>query len=93
MSGEQKLKGYVFIYERARDKLMSINLAMRNRTFNPVDFSDALVRQRRFENMMERWIEQKAEEERANELSPETLKAYRSNNCRASKTICQERFP
>jgi hypothetical protein len=52
MSGEQKLKGYVFIYESARGKLMSINLAMRNRTFNPVDFSDELVRQRRFENMM-----------------------------------------
>jgi hypothetical protein len=88
MSGKQKLKGYVFTYERARGKLMSINLAMRNRTFNPVDFSDELVRQRRFENMMEKWLGQKAEEEGANELSPETLKACRSNNCRASKTIC-----
>ena len=73
-------QGYVFTYEKARDKLIDINKAMRNRTFNPVDFGDEQVRERRFENMMERWLAQKAEEERGNELSPETLKAYRSNN-------------
>jgi len=73
-------QGYVFTYEKARDKLIDINKAIRSRTFNPVDFSDDQVRERRFENMMERWLNQKAEEERGNEFSPETLKSYRSYN-------------
>ncbi len=73
-------QGYVFTYERARDKLIDINKAIKSRTFNPADFSDEQVRERRFENMMERWLEQKAEEERGNELSPATLRAYRSYN-------------
>lgn len=75
-------QGYVFTYEKARDKLIDINKAVRNRTFNPVDLSDEQVRERRFENMMERWLDQKAKEEDDKMLSPETLKAYRSNNRR-----------
>jgi integrase len=73
-------QGYVYTYQKAVDKLIDINKAIRSRTFNPVDFSDEQVRERRFENMMERWLEQKAEEERSNELSPATLRAYRSYN-------------
>src|SRR5208337_1482561 len=43
---------YVFTYEKARDKLIDINKAIRSKTFNPVDFSDDQLRERRFENMM-----------------------------------------
>ena len=73
-------QGYVFTYPRAVARLVAINAAIQNKTFNPVDFSDKKVQERRFENMMERWLEQKAEEAQANELSSETLKIYRSNN-------------
>lgn len=73
-------QGYVFTYEKARDKLIDINKAIRSHTFNPRDFSDEQIRERRFENMMEKWLTQKAEEEQGNELAPTTLKGYRSND-------------
>lgn len=73
-------QGDIFTYEKAQRKLIKINNAMKNKTFNPVDFNDEQIRERKFENVMEKWLVQRAEEEQGNELTPETLKGYRSKN-------------
>ncbi len=73
-------QGYVFTYDKARDKLIEINNAIKKGSFKPEDFTDAKIKERKFENMMEKWLDQKSIEEKANELSPETLRCYRSYN-------------
>jgi integrase len=51
---------------------------MKKGAFDPVDLKDSELRERRFENLMERWLAQKEEEEKTNELSRATLKCYKS---------------
>lgn len=73
-------QGYVFTYDKAKDKLAEISTAMKKGRFNPADFSDANINERKFRNQIEEWLSQKEEEEKTNELSPETLRCYRSYN-------------
>ena len=40
--------------------------------FNPVDHTDAKVRERKFENQIEMWLDEKGRQEQAGELSPGT---------------------
>ena len=71
-------QGYVFTYDKAKDRFIEINNAIKKGTFNPEDCSDERVIERKFENMMEKWLNQKEQEKNSNELSPETLRPYRS---------------
>ncbi|MDD5009607.1 MAG: tyrosine-type recombinase/integrase [Syntrophorhabdaceae bacterium] len=71
-------QGYVFTYDKAKDKLIEINHAIKKGEFNPEDCSDEKVAERKFENMIEKWLNQKEQEVNSNELSPETLRPYRS---------------
>ncbi len=70
-------QNYVFTYDKAKDKLIEINNAIRKGSFDPLDHSDAKIQERRFENMIEKWLNEKESRERLNELSPGTLKDYR----------------
>ena len=71
-------QGYVFTYDKAKDKLIEINHAIKKGEFNPEDCSDEKVAERKFENMIEKWLNQKEQEVNSNELSPETFRPYRS---------------
>ncbi|HOD78667.1 MAG TPA: site-specific integrase [Syntrophorhabdus sp.] len=44
--------------------------------FNPVDHTDAKVRERKFENQIEMWLDEKGRQEQAGELSPGTTGNY-----------------
>ena len=72
--------GDVLTYKKATDRLIEINNAIRNHTFNPVDYDDSQVKERKFSFMMNKWLSQKEVEEQNNELSPETLRCYHSYN-------------
>lgn len=73
-------QGYVFTYDKAKDKLIEINHAIKNGNFNPEDYSDKNIEERKFENMIEKWINQKEQEKSAGELSSETIRPYKSYN-------------
>ena len=70
-------QGYIFTYEKARDKLVEISNAIRKGTFNPLDFTDAKVKERQFEYQVDKWLSEKERREAMNELSPGTLRDYR----------------
>jgi len=70
-------KGYIFDYDRAKDRLAEITTAIKKGAFNPVDFTDAKVKERKFENQIEKWQQEKEKQELLNELSPGTLKQYK----------------
>jgi integrase len=64
-------QGYIFTYDKAVDKLSEIATAIKKGTFNPVDFTDAKVQERKFSNQIELWRQEKKEEFDNGELSPE----------------------
>ena len=70
-------QGYVFTYDKARDKLIEVSNTIKNHTFNPVDFTDANIKERKFENQIEKWLQGKEKRESLNELSPGTLRDYK----------------
>jgi len=70
--------GDLLTYKKAINKLIEINNSIRNHAFNPTDYTDSAIKERKFTQMMEKWLDQKAEEEQNGELSPETLRCYRS---------------
>jgi len=70
-------QNYVFTYDKAKDKLIEINNAIRKGTFDPLDHSDAKIQERRFENMIEKWLNEKESRYRLNELSYGTIRDYR----------------
>jgi integrase/recombinase XerD len=69
--------GGIFDYDRAVRQLNNIRSAIDARTFNPQDWSDSKIRERKFENKIEDWIAQKETEAKKGEFSYETLKNYR----------------
>jgi integrase len=75
-------QGYVFTYDRAKDKLAEIGTAIKKGNFNPLAFTDAKVKERKFEYQFELWRQEKKEEFNNGELSCEHLRhieSYRKN--------------
>ena len=70
-------QGFVFAYDRAVARLTEINNAIQKGVFDPTDFNDARMSERRFENQIEKWLNEKESRERLNELSYGTLRDYR----------------
>lgn len=70
-------QGYVFTYEKALDRLVEINNRMKKGTFKPEDFTDSKIDERRFDNMINKWLEEKERREMSGELSCGTLKDYK----------------
>jgi integrase len=66
-------EGYVFTYDKAIHTLVEINGRIKKRTFDPADFQPGKIVERKFENQIEKWLEEKAEREARNELSPGTV--------------------
>ena len=66
-------QGYVLTYDKARDKLIEISAAIKNGTFNPVDFTDEKVKERKFEFKIQKWLEQKEKECSNGDISPSSL--------------------
>jgi integrase len=75
-------QGYVFTYDRAKDKLAEITTAMKKGVFNPLAFTDEKVKERKFVYQFELWRQEKKEEFENGELSCEHfrhIKSYRKN--------------
>jgi integrase len=75
-------QGYVLTYDKARDKLTEISNAIKKGSFNPVDFTDEKVKERRFYFQFEKWRIEKKEELDTDELSPEHyrhIESYQTN--------------
>jgi site-specific recombinase XerD len=70
-------QGYILTYDRAVDKLTEISSAIKKGEFNPIEYTDEKVKERKFEIQIDRWLEEKEKQESLNELSPGTLKQYR----------------
>ncbi|MBF0592032.1 MAG: tyrosine-type recombinase/integrase [Nitrospirae bacterium] len=65
-------------YKRANRQITIIRSAIDNKTFNPDDFIASKVNERLMENKLNDWLDQKSEEEQADELSPDTIRHYQS---------------
>ncbi len=75
-------QGYVLTYDKARDKLTDISKAIKKGSFNPVDFTDEKVKERKFENKIQKWLDQKESECKDGNISPSSLsniKGYINN--------------
>ncbi|MCX8021353.1 MAG: tyrosine-type recombinase/integrase [Syntrophorhabdaceae bacterium] len=70
--------GDILTYEKALKRLIDISHAMKTNTFNPFDYSDNAIQERKFELQIEKWLDAKREEVSSNELAPETFRCYRS---------------
>jgi hypothetical protein len=66
-------QGYVLTYDKAQDKLTEISNAIKKGSFNPVDFTDEKVKERRFENKILKWLDQKEKECKDGDISPSSL--------------------
>jgi integrase len=64
-------QGYVFTYDKATDRLIEMTNAIKNGTFDPIAYMDAMVLERQFINMFEVYRQEKKEELGDGELSPE----------------------
>ncbi len=70
-------RGHVLVdYNKASAILSKIRLAMDEGTFSPLDYTQSSVKERKFENKLYKWLDEKAQEVKANELSPETCRSY-----------------
>ncbi|KJU87468.1 Integrase, catalytic core, phage domain protein [Candidatus Magnetobacterium bavaricum] len=69
---------YQFDYHRANRLLGVIRLEIDQKTFNPDNYLPGKVKERLMENKLTDWLEQKSEEEQANEMSPETIRHYQA---------------
>ena len=58
--------------------LHTINQQIEARQFNPKDYLTSTIQEMRFEVSFKKWLDLKKKEVESNELSPETLRAYRS---------------
>jgi len=63
--------GYSLTFASARDRITEIALAIRQGKFNPIAWSDNATQQRKFDRMMQKWLDEKSNEVKENELSPE----------------------
>ncbi len=64
-------------YDLADRMLTVIQSQVDNKTFNPEDWKIGKIRERRFENKIFEWLDQKKEEMHADEFSAETYKNYK----------------
>jgi integrase len=72
-------QGEVFDYREACKTLININSEIEDPyiQFNPIDWTDLKIKERKFENKISQWLEEKETEERNEELSYGTLRDYR----------------
>lgn len=70
-------EGDVLTYDKALNKLLKISNAIKDHTFNPIDYTDEKIKERKFENQIDLWLQRKEKQESLNELSPGTMKDYR----------------
>lgn len=76
----QDVRGIVFSYMSALDQLLAMSRDIRERRFNPVDWQQGKIKERRLDMMLEKWLAQKKEEVESTELSYSTYHSYRSYN-------------
>lgn len=71
-------QGQTLTYAEALEKLIEVNRAIKKGIFNPVAYSDAKTRDRKFERQIGKWLQEKEDRCNSDELSPGTLKDYRA---------------
>lgn len=69
--------GDVLTYDKALKKLIDISHAVKTKTFNPFEYSDTAIKERKFEYQIEKWLDEKLKMEKAGELSYGTTRNYR----------------
>lgn len=65
-------------YERANRQINVMRTQIDNKTFNPLDWIDSRISERKFGNKMDDWLNAKKAEMEADELAFATYKTYRS---------------
>lgn len=73
-------RGEVYDYREAFKSLAKINASMEDQrhTFNPSDWTDSVIKQRKFENQLEDYYSEKGSEVSIGELSPEYVRIIRN---------------
>lgn len=74
------LDGETLNYKRAVKLLTEINHAINKGTFNPEYFKNCAINERKFENQIEKWLEDFRSEVKVGAKAPETLRIYTSWN-------------
>jgi len=69
--------GFILTYETALAKLTDISNEIRKGIFNPVEHSDAKVKERRFENKIEKWLQEKEKELQRGIIRPSSYSGIR----------------
>lgn len=69
--------GYIFTYDIARDTLIEISSQIKKETFNPVTFTNAGIKESKFEHQIDLWITEQEERFKTNELSWGTYRDYK----------------
>ncbi|MDD5007471.1 MAG: tyrosine-type recombinase/integrase [Syntrophorhabdaceae bacterium] len=75
-------KGFIYTYETALSRLTNIANEIRKGTFNPVEFSDTRIKERKFENKIEKWLQEKEKELQRGVIRPSSygnINGYISN--------------
>jgi integrase len=72
-------QGEVFDYREASKTLVNINTEIEDPyvLFNPIDWTDLRIRERKFDVKIDQWISEKEKEEQNGELSYGTLRDYK----------------
>ncbi|MCX5804303.1 MAG: tyrosine-type recombinase/integrase [Proteobacteria bacterium] len=70
-------QGYLYTYKRAVDTLTEIALDIKKGIFDPVSWTDAKIKESKFEVQIHRWLQEKEQMESFGELSPGTVDSYR----------------
>jgi len=70
-------QNYVLTYDRAKDLAVEISNAIKKCTFDPLQYKPAKRIERRFENMIDKWLEEKERKEEIGELSNGTIRDYK----------------
>jgi integrase len=68
--------GDLLSYHKALDRLVEINNRIKNKSFRPEDFTESKISERKFENMISKWLLEKKRKEELGELSNGTIKDY-----------------
>ncbi len=75
-------QGFIFTYETAQAKLTEISNAIKKKAFDPIDYTDERIKERKFGFQFEKWRSEKKEELDNDELSPEYYRhitSYQAN--------------
>jgi integrase len=71
-------RNIIFSYMSAIDQLLAMNREIRSRTFKADIWKPGTIKERRLDQSVNRWLEQKKTEVESLELSPGTYHAYKS---------------